>query len=125
MRNRSIEEQAILDNIIACMEYKKLNKKDSCEYLNVNQQMFTNCKTGSSASYLKRLHKIAEFLDVSPNDLIGKPVISEASFLEERLLQYFSLCDADGKLRIIQFAMNEFDRTTKEKTDTSEYSIVG
>lgn len=125
MANRSIEQQAILDNIIACMEYKKLSQKDLCEYLNVNQQMFTNWKNGYSDSYLKRLSKIAEFLDVSPNDLMGKTIISEASLLEERLLQYFSLCDADGKLRIIQFAMNEFDRTTKEKTDTSEDSIVG
>ena len=125
MGNRSVKEQAILDNIIACMEYKKLTQKDLCEYLNVSQQMFTNWKNGYSNSYLKRIHKIAEFLDVSVDHLMGKVVISETSELEERLLKYFSLCDADRKLRIIQFAMNQFDEMVKEKTDSEEKSVVG
>lgn len=120
MKERTIEEQAILDNIIACMAYKKLDQKDLCDYLNVSQQMFTNWKNKSSDSYLKRLPKIAMFLDITVNDLMGKTVISEASMLEERLLQYFTLCDVDGQLRIIQFAMNEFDRTQKEKTESEE-----
>lgn len=80
MGNRSVKEQAILDNIIACMEYKKLTQKDLCEYLNVNQQMFTNWKNGYSNSYLKRVHKIAEFLDVSVDHLMGKVVIPLSAY---------------------------------------------
>jgi hypothetical protein len=45
--------------------------------------------------------------------------------MESTLLYFFANCDSEGKLRIIQTAMNEFDRTEKEKTDTSEDSIVG
>lgn len=123
--NRTPEEQAILDNIVACLEYKEIEQKDLCEYLNVSSQMFTNWKNKSSNSYLKRLTKIAEFLDISVDHLLGKVNVSEASELEERLLRYFSFCDAEGKLRIIQCAMNEFDRTAKEKTDSTEKSAIG
>ena len=125
MANRTREEQEILDNIIACLNYKKIDQKDLCEYLGVNPQMFTNWKNKHSDSYLKRLPKIAEFLDISVDHLMGKVVISEASELEERLLKYFSFCDADRKLRIIQFAMNQFDEMAKEKTDSQDESAVG
>lgn len=123
--NRTLEEQAILDNIIACLDYKNIEQKDLCEYLGFSSQMFTNWKNKSSNSYLKRLTKIAEFLDISVDHLLGKVSVSEASELEERLLRYFSFCDAEGKLRIIQCAMNEFDRTAKEKTDSTGESAIG
>ena len=114
--NRTPEEQAILDNIVACLEYKEIEQKDLCEYLNVSSQMFTNWKNKSSNSYLKRLTKIAEFLDISVDHLLGKVSVSEASELEERLLRYFSFCDAEGKLRIIQCAMNLTEQQKKKQT---------
>lgn len=43
--NRTPEEQAILDNIVACLNYKKIEQKDLCEYLGFSSQMFTNWKT--------------------------------------------------------------------------------
>ena len=73
---------------------------------------------------MKRLGKIAEFLDITVDHLLGKVNISQASELEEKLLRFFSFCDTEGKLRIIQCAMNEFDRTTKEKTDSTEETAV-
>ena len=74
--NRTPEEQAILDNIVACLNYKKIEQKDLCEYLGFSSQMFTNWKNKSSNSYLKRLTKIAEFLDISVDHLLGKVSIS-------------------------------------------------
>ena len=115
MATRTVEEQTILDNIIACMNCKNFDQKDLCEYLGVNPQMFTNWKNGHSNSYMRRLPKIAEFFDITVDDLMGKTAISEGSPYEDKLLRYFSLCDAEGKLRVIQCAMNEFDRTQKEK----------
>ena len=44
MPKRSNEEQAVLDNIIACMNYKEIDQKELCDYLGVNPQMFTNWK---------------------------------------------------------------------------------
>ena len=125
MTKRTVEEQAILNNIIACLNYKGIDQKDLCDYLGVKPQAFTNWKNKNNNSYIKHLTKIAEFLDISVDRLMGKVVISEASELEERLLKYFSLCDADRKLRIIQFAMNQFDEMVKEKTDYEDESVVG
>lgn len=125
MATRTVEEQTILDNIIACMNCKNFDQKDLCEYLCVNPQMFTNWKNGHSNSYMRRLPKIAEFFDITVDDLMGKTVISEGSLYEDKLLRYFSLCDAEGKLRVIQCAMNEFDRTQKEKTEVEEPVAVG
>lgn len=125
MATRTVEEQTILDNIIACMNCKNFDQKDLCEYLSVNPQMFTNWKNGHSNSYMRRLPKIAEFFDITVDDLMGKTIISEGSLYEDKLLRYFSLCDAEGKLRVIQCAMNEFDRTQKEKTEVEEPIAVG
>lgn len=125
MATRTVEEQTILDNIIACMNCKNFDQKDLCEHLGVNPQMFTNWKNGHSNSYMRRLPKIAEFFDITVDDLMGKTIISEGSLYEDKLLRYFSLCDAEGKLRVIQCAMNEFDRTQKEKTEVEEPIAVG
>lgn len=88
MPKRSNEEQAVLDNIIACMNYKEIDQKELCDYLGVNPQMFTNWKNKSSNSYMKRLGKIAEFLDITVDHLLGKVNISQASELEEKLLRF-------------------------------------
>lgn len=125
MAKRTREEQAILDNIVACLKYKKIQQKELCEYLGKSAQLFTNWLNENTTSYMRYLPQIAEFLDISVDHLMGKVVISEASELEERLLKYFSFCDADRKLRIIQFAMNQFDEMAKEKTDSQGESAVG
>ena len=122
---RTEEEQKILDHIIACMNYKELDQKELCDYLGVNQQMFTNWKNGQSNSYMKRLSKIAEFLDIPMDELINEPIIPGNTVYEKKLLKYFSMCDGEGKLRIIQLAMNEFDRTQKEKKENQEPAVVG
>ena len=49
---------------------------------------------------------------------------TEIPDMETTLLYFFSNCDTKGQYRIIQVAMNEFDRTAKEKTDTPKDSIV-
>lgn len=82
------------------------------------------------------LKKFADYFNVSVDYLLGNTsdkMISpqpeknktEIPDMETTLLYFFSNCDTKGQYRIIQVAMNEFDRTTKEKTNTSEYSIIG
>ena len=122
---RTLEQQAILDNIIACLKYKKIDQKDLCEYLGKSGQLFNGWNSRITNSFMKYLPEIATFLDITVDDLLGKRVVSEASALEEKLLHYFSLCDMDGQLRIIQAAMNEFDRTVKEKTDSEAETEAG
>lgn len=120
MVDRTQQEQNILDNIIACMNHKKISQKELCGYLGINPQAFTNWKNQNTNSYLKYLTKIAEYFDITVEHLMSRVVISEESLYEDKLLRYFSLCDAEGKLRVIQCAMNEFDRSQKEKTEVEE-----
>lgn len=44
---------------------------------------------------------------------------------DQALLFFFENCDAPGQLRIIQCAMNEYDRTQKEKTNPPQGSVIG
>ena len=44
---------------------------------------------------------------------------------DQALLFFFENCDAPGQLRIIQLAMNEYDRTQKEKTNPPKDSAIG
>lgn len=45
---RTLEQQAILDNIIACLKYKKIDQKDLCEYLGKSGRHWTQIRTRSS-----------------------------------------------------------------------------
>lgn len=45
--------------------------------------------------------------------------------LDQALLFFFENCDAPGQLRIIQCAMNEHDRTQREKTNPPQGSVIG
>lgn len=44
---------------------------------------------------------------------------------DQALLFFFENCDAPGQLRIIQCAMNEHDRTQREKTNPPQGSVIG
>lgn len=61
-------------------------------------------------------------------DLQKKPLDDENINIPEfgqTLLFFFENCDAPGQLRIIQLAMNEYDRTQKEKTNPPKDSAIG
>lgn len=54
------------------MKMQHKSQKDLCEYLNISKQAFTEWKGGRNNSYVKHLPKIAEYLDVSVDYLLGK-----------------------------------------------------
>ena len=61
-------------------------------------------------------------------DLRKKPLDGENINIPEfcqTLLFFFENCDAPGQLRIIQCAMNEHDRTQREKTNPPQGSVIG
>lgn len=82
------------------------------------------------------LKKFADYFDVSVDYLLGnttsKIVVppaekgeAEIPDMETTLLYFFANCDTEGQCRIIQVAMNEYDRTQKEKTDSQGESAIG
>lgn len=100
----------------------------------ISKNNITNWRKGTKPQ-LAIVHKLAEFFNVSTDYLLGIDNIKSnllstldnlpSSPSKEQintLVKYFSLCDEEGRFRIIQLSMNEYDRTIKEKTDAPKKS---
>lgn len=61
----------ILDKISYLLKEKKKKQKELTDYIGISKNNFTDWKSGRSNSYMKYLPKIAEFLDVSLDYLVG------------------------------------------------------
>lgn len=129
MVTRSPEEQAILENILAYLKKQSREQQELCNFLGIKPQAVTNWKNGNNSSYLKYLPKIAEFFNIPlcylTGEIVGGNKTSDILTLEQRLVEYFSQCDADGQLRIIQCAMNEYDKALKKKKGFTGKSVIG
>lgn len=68
-----------LTSILEIMKSKKITQKDICHYLYLDKHTFSDWKSGRSESYLKYLPKIAEYLDVSVDYLLGKSESKETA----------------------------------------------
>lgn len=63
---------ATLQRIILQMENQKIKQKDLLDALELSEPVFAAWKAGRNKSYLKYLHAIADFLDVSVEYLKGE-----------------------------------------------------
>lgn len=61
----------VLNNIIQVLKENKRKQVDLTNYLGITKNAFTNWKNGDNTSYMKHLPKIAEFLGVSVDYLLG------------------------------------------------------
>ena len=61
-----------LNKISKLLKEQKKTQKDLTDYLGLTKNTFTNWKGGTSASYLKHIGQIAEYLGVSADYLLGK-----------------------------------------------------
>ena len=68
----------VLNNILLLLEAKGVRQRDLSDHLGLSKNTMTGWKNGNNTSYMKHLPKIAEFLDVSVDYLLGK----EASLTE-------------------------------------------
>lgn len=66
-----------LSRILNLLEAQGKMQKDLCDFLGLQQTAFSDWKSRRSKSYMKYLPKIAEFLSVTVNDLIGSEPSSE------------------------------------------------
>ena len=76
-----------LNRISALLKERGIQQKDLCEYIGLKPQAYTNWKGGSNDSYMKYLPRIAEYLGVSIDYLLGTPSPAEASLLPPDLLE--------------------------------------
>lgn len=70
-----------LSKILNLLKEQKKTQKQLTDYLGVGKTVFTGWKSGVNNSYLKHIGKIAEFLNVSTDYLLGsdQPADQDAS----------------------------------------------
>ena len=62
----------VLQRIIQELKEQNLKQKDLTDHLNISENCFGSWKRDANQSYLKYLHAIADFLDVSVEYLKGE-----------------------------------------------------
>ena len=67
-----MEQNNVIQNIINLLNDQHKTQKNLTDYLGITQNAFTDWKSGRIKSYNKHLPKIAEFLGVSVDYLLGK-----------------------------------------------------
>lgn len=82
-----------LNKIIDLLKSQGKKQKDLTDYLGLGKNTFTSWKSGLNNSYLKHISKIADFLNVSVDYLLGKEKNADSS--DETLM--FALYGEDNK----------------------------
>lgn len=62
----------VLTRILMLLDEKHIQQKELSDYLGLSKCAMTGWKNGNNNSYMKHLPKIAEFLGVSVDYLLGK-----------------------------------------------------
>ena len=78
LNRKAVSFLCVLDRISNLLKEQHKKQKDLTDYLGISKNIFTNWNSGASKSYLKYIDKIAEFLNVSTDYLLGKTEIPEA-----------------------------------------------
>lgn len=112
---------------------KGITRKKLLEDCKLGKNQFTYWEKTNAIPTPSVLFVLARYLKVTPEYLLGESDdkdketsdIEALPDLEQTLLFCFENCDAMGQMRIIQLAMNEHDRTQKEKTGSTGESVIG
>lgn len=73
-----------LDKILLLMKQKRLKQKSLANELELNETVFSDWKKGKSKSYLKYIYHIADFLETSPEYLLGKTDVMTSPTTEQQ-----------------------------------------
>lgn len=95
---------SVLDRICELLIAQGKKQKDLTDYLGISKNSFTDWKSGRVKSYTKHLDKIAEFLGVSADYLLG---------IEKEITP---AADSDDALRFALYGADSQD-ITKEMLD--------
>ena len=105
-----------LDKIIHLLKEQNKKQIDLCEHIGVKKNAFTSWKAGVNHSYKKHIDKIAEFLGVSTDYLLGVEYTYDFSPIKPTILTFSS--DAKTPFEIPKDA---FVATNNEKKMIIEY----
>lgn len=79
----------ILINIFRLLQEKDRKQKELADYLGLNESAIANWKSGTTKSYKKYVHEIADFFDVPLNEIVGDSI--EPSNELERARQAYKM----------------------------------
>ena len=120
--------QDIANRIKLSLKPQHKTVKDMLCSLGLGINTISELSKGKQLSCIS-LAKIADYLNCSVDYLLGRPDNTELnsehnlSDQEEKLLDAFRSTDELGRMRIIQFVMNESDKTTVKMVADNKNSI--
>ena len=74
-------ESKVMSQILDAMQEKKISPMAFCSDLNISKQVLYNWKKGISLSYMKMLPELAEYLELSVDDLKAEAVEEELAMM--------------------------------------------
>lgn len=120
--------QEIANRIRLSLKPQHKTAKDMLSSLKLGINTISEFSKGKELSCIS-LARIADYLNVSVDYLLGRTdtpelgIVTGLSSQEERLIEAFRSADDLGKLKIIQFVMNESDRSTIKMVADNKNSI--
>lgn len=102
-----------LDRIQQLLKEQNKTQKDLTDFLGLSKNTFTNWKLGFTSSYTKYINKIAEFLDVSTDYLLGNT--------DERKPINHDITDDDIKFALFEGADNITDEMYEEVKEFAKF----
>ena len=99
-----VTDNEILNNILNHMKIKGVRQTDVARYLGISDNAVSQWKTKTSKSYMKYLDQLADYFDVTRDELIhtDKKKIYEhhLSIEEQSLLEQYRLLPDDVKKKV-------------------------
>ena len=87
LNKRKGKKMCTLDKILELLKSQGKKQKDLTDYLGLSKNSFSNWKSGDNTSYLKHIPKIATFLGVSADYLLGNNSTSSQPILSAHELK--------------------------------------
>lgn len=91
----------ILDKIDELLYQKKCTQRQLSAFLGVNENVYSKWKSGTSKSYMKYIDRIADFLEVSADYLLGNKKSSDIKSELDKIC--INLSPAD-KEKVVEYA---------------------
>lgn len=112
----------IINKILSELTKTGKSQKELCDFLHLSPNVFTDWKANRNKSYLKYVHGIAAFLDVSVDYLLGKTDIKKAPQNGEQYIEGIVL-SRNGER--VQFKLSPekleiIEKLTRELADSEE-----
>ncbi len=79
-----------LNKILTLMKQKNISNTTLAEHLNISISQISNWKSGNNTSYTKYISKIAEYLGVSTDYLLGTDQNKTASPLRDEAVELYN-----------------------------------